>query len=222
MNRLLNAYLALLCCLMAFGCASPEKNKVCVQGEIKHLDRSPLCISYVDENKNLSYDTIYSTHSGKFVFKINTYREITPITIYFSGKKCWTTLFAKPGDHVKINGDIHLVDLLNISGGIVNNDLSQYKKQIRKLYIDRLAILNGKYATPEESEKQLAEINLLLKRSAKVYIKEHPSSISSVVLIQDFFYQEYDPITKDLISLLEGDAKSFHLTNRIREGIEGW
>ncbi|MCE5175383.1 MAG: hypothetical protein ABFC90_06105 [Bacteroidales bacterium] len=222
MNLRPNVFLALLCYLMAFGCTSPEKSKVHVQGEIKNLGHSSLCISYYNENKDLAYDTIFSNGSGKFDFKINTYDKITPVTIYFSEKKCWTTLFAKSGDHVRIRGNIQLVDLLNISGGIVNDDLSRYKKQIKPLYMERLAILNGKYYTVEESEERLAAINLLLKRAAKEYIKENPASIASVVLIQDFFYQDYDPVTKDLLNILEGDAKNSHLTERIREGIQDW
>ena len=222
MNRKPNVFLVIVCLLIAYGCSAPNKNKVSVQGEIKHLEHSPLYISYYNVDNIIAYDTVYSTPSGKFEFKIDTYNEITPVTIYFSEKKCWTTLFAKPGDIVKVKGDINLVDMLNISGGIVNDELSQYKKQIRKLYMDRFAILNGKYSTIEVSEEHLAEINLLLKRTAKEYIKGHPSSISSVILIQDFFYQDYDPITKNLLNLLEGDAKNFHLTIRIREGVNGW
>jgi hypothetical protein len=207
---------------MTFGCTTPEGNKVSVHGEVSNLGRSALCISYYNEDYELAYDTVYSNTSGKFDLKLKTYEEVTPITIFFARKKCWTTLFAKPGNRVKIRGDINTVDMLNITGGIVNDDLSLYKKQIRKLYMDRYAILNGKYTNLEESEEKLAETNLLLKRSAKEYIKEHPASLASVVLIQDFFYQDYDPITKDLLNLLEGDARYFHLTTRIREGIENW
>ena len=222
MNRKLYILFFILCCIMAFGCTAPDENKVFVHGEIDSLGYSQLCISYFNEDKILAYDTVHSSRSGKFDFKVVSFDEITPITIYFSKQKCWTTLFAKPGDHVFIKGNIKLVDLLNIKGGIVNDDLSRYKKQIRKLYLNRLSILNGKYNKSEKSEERLAEINLLLKRSAKEYIKENPSSIASVVLIQDFFYQDYDPSTKALLDILEGDAKDFHLTNRIREGIQGW
>lgn len=222
MNRGLQCFLSIVCCILMLGCSVPEKHKVSVHGEIKNLGVSSLCISYFNEGNELAHDTVYASQSGKFDFKIHPYDEISPVTIYFSGKKCWTTLFAQPGDHVNIKGNINQVDLLNISGGIVNNDLSKYKKQIRKLYLDRFSILSGKYTTVEESEERLAEINLLLKRSAKEYIKDHPSAIASVVLIQDFFYQDYDPCTKELLNLLEGDAKYFHLTTRIREGIQEW
>ena len=222
MNRRLQAFLIILCSILAFGCTAPEKRMVSIHGEIRNLSKSALYVRYYMDENVLAFDTVYSTNSGKFDFKIDSYDEITPVTIYFAEKKCWTTLFAQPGDHVTIKGDINLVDMLNISGGMVNDDLSKYKKQISKLYLDRFAILKGKYTTVEESEERLAEINLLLKRSAKEYIKEHPASIASVVLIQDFFYQDYDPSTKELLSLLEGDAKYFHLTTRIREGVQDW
>jgi len=222
MNPKSGILLVILCCAIIFGCTTPDRNKVFVHGEISHLGNTALLISYYTEMNTIAYDTVYSSKSGKLDFKIDVYDEITPITIYFSDKKCWTTLFARPGDHVSIKGNIEYVDMLTISGGIVNDELSQFKKQIRKLYMDRLEILGGKFATQEESEEHLAEINLLLKRSAKEYIKNNPNSIASVILIQDFFYQEYDPGTSDLIDLLQGDAKNFHLTRRLREGIMGW
>jgi hypothetical protein len=222
MNRKLQMPFFILCCIIAFGCTAPEKSKVSVHGEIQNLGHSKLCISYYNQNQALAYDTVYSANSGKFDFKINTYNEITPVTIYFSDKKCWTTLFAQSGDHINIRGNIQMVDLLNISGGVVNDDLSRYKKQIKNLYLKRIAVMNGKNETADEKEEHLAEINLSLKRSAKEYIKENPDAIASVVLIQDFFYQDYDPSTKELLNLLEGDAKSFHLTIRIRDGIQGW
>jgi len=207
---------------MAFGCIAPEKKKVSVRGDIDNLGFSTLYISYFNKDKILAYDTVYSSRSGKFEFKVDSYDKITPVTIYFAQKKCWTTLFAAPGDRISIKGNIQMVDLLFISGGVVNNDLNRFKKQIQKLYITRQAILNGKYPTSDEKEQHLAEINLLLKRSAKEFIKENPDAIASVVLIQDFFYQEYDPITKDLLNLLVGEAQAFHLTQRIREGMKEW
>lgn len=222
MNQKLHLLIFVLCCLMAFGCTAPEKKVVYVQGNVDHLGSTTLCISYFNSEKVLAYDTVHSTRSGKFDFKVRSFNKIAPITIYFAEKKCWTTLFAKPGDHIRIKGDIQSVDLLNISGGIVNNDLNRFKKQIRKLYINRMAILNGQFTSNEEKEEQLAEINLLLKRAAKEYIKENPDALASVVLIQDFFYQDYDPCTKDLLDLLVGDARSFHLTKKIREGITTW
>jgi len=222
MNRKLILPLITLCCMMAWSCKAPVAEKVSVHGEIKDLGTSTLCISYYNQENILAFDTVSSSRSGKFDFKVESYDEITPVTIYFSEKKCWTTLFAKPGDHVTMKGDIQLVDLLNISGGKVNDDLSRYKKQIKRLYLNRLAILDGQFTTSDEKDEHLAEINLLLKRTAKEYIKDNPSSIASVVLIQDFFYQDYDPSTKALLDLLQEDAKDFHLTTRIREGIQSW
>ena len=222
MNRKLLISLLILSCLLAFGCSAPEKKKVSVQGDIDNMGYSTLCISYFNKEKILAYDTVHSSRSGKFDFKVDSYDKITPITIYFAESKSWTTLFAAPGDRISVKGDIQMVDLLHISGGIVNNDLNRFKKQIQKLYMNRQAILKGKYPTSDEKEQHLAEINLLLKRSAKEFIKENPDAIASVVLIQDFFYQEYDPITKDLLNLLQGEAQDFHLTQRIREGIQEW
>jgi hypothetical protein len=209
-------------CLIAISCADIGNKRVEVEGEIKNLGTSPIYVSYYKETEVLAFDTIYSSKSGKFHFKIQSTNQINPVTLYFKNKKCWTTLFAKPGDHISMHGDIQWVDLLDIRGGAVNNDLSCFKKRIRNLYIERLHLLTGDYATEQGAQQRIAEINLLLKNAAKEFIREKPQSIASVVLIQDFFYQEYDPLTRDLLGILEADASNCSLANKIREGILKW
>lgn len=223
MARFIKIFIALIVLHFFVGCSTTEKNEVKVHGEIEHLGKSEIYISYFKGENQLAFDTIHSNTSGKFDFRLKTYDEITPITLYFHNNNCWTTLFAKNGDKIKITGKIELVDLLKISGGKVNNDLARFKEQIRPLYIERQMILDGKYLKGgEEREIRLAEINLSLKRKAKEFILANPSSIASVVLIQDFFYQDYDPSTKELLSFLKDDAAEFHMTKKIREGITKW
>ena len=214
--------LLILCSVLAFGCSTPDEQKISVHGDIDNLGQSQLLVTYYQEKDVITSHSVYSNHSGKFDLKIDSYNEITPVRIYFVNKKCWTTLFARPGDNVSIKGNIDMVDMLIITGGTVNNDLNRFKKQIRRLYLARLAILNGKYTNKEESAEHLAQINLILKRIAKEFIKDNPSSVASVVLIQDFFYQDYDTCTKDLLNLLKGDAKAYYLAKQIREGLLRW
>jgi hypothetical protein len=208
---------------LLIACNGLTNKDVTVKGSIEHLGKSELYVSYYKEKGIIANDTITSNEAGKFEFLIDSFDETTPVTIYFHNNDCWTTLFAKSGDKIEIKGDIYLVDLLDIKGGEINNDLSRFKQQIKPLYLDRQEILSGKYNdSPEDTEIKLAEINLALKRKAKEFILDNTNSVASVVLIQDFFYQDYDPITKDLISELRGDAAKFHLTNRIRESILNW
>ncbi len=208
-----------LCGLIAFSCVQQKDRRVTVQGAISHLGGSELYVTYTNAQFKRTIDTLHSSMSGKFRLKLRTCDDLIPITIYFTGKKCWTTLFAEPGDHILIHGNIESVDLLSVRGGEVNNDLNRFKTKIRELYQERLDILKGAYSRENSSEVRLAEINLQLKRSAKEFIKENPSSIASVVLIQDFFYQEYDPATTELLGLLTGKARICHLADKIREGI---
>jgi len=223
MSRTLHALLLFCLSLLMTTCSLTEKDCVTIQGNIKHLGRSELHISYFADTHLLAYDTVYSAESGKFEIKINGTNEITPITIYFQDFKCWTTVFAKAGDEIRVTGDIEMVDLLTISGGKVNEDLTRFKQDICTLYIERKEIIDGKYQNGGSSvEVRLAEINLALKRKAKQFIVDNPSSVASVVLIQDFFYQDYDPNTRELLDLLVGEAKNNYLTTRIREGMTAW
>jgi hypothetical protein len=211
-----------LICLMAISCAEMGNKRVDVEGEIRNLGASQIYVSYYKDIDVLAFDTIWSNESGKFNFKIRSTSQISPITLYFKNHKCWTTLFAAPGNRIRIRGDIQFVDLLDIRGGAVNDDLNLFKKRIRSLYMERLHLLTGNYATEQGTQQRLAEINLLLKNAAKEYIRENPHSIASVVLIQDFFYQEYDPITSDLLGLLQGEASNCPLAEKIREGLRHW
>jgi len=208
-----------ICSFAAFGCVQQKDRQVNVMGAISHLGNSAIYVTYTNAQFKRTIDTIHSSMSGKFNLKLRTCEDLAPITIYFARKKCWTTLFAEPGDHITLRGNIEYVEMLTIRGGPVNNDLNRFKLQIRDLYKERLDILKGSYYKSNSSEVRLAEINLLLKRSAKEFIKENSSSIASVVLIQDFFYQDYDPYTSELLGLLSGEASNCHLANKIREGI---
>lgn len=209
-----------LCCVTTLSCVLQKDRRVSVQGTVSHLGGMQLYITYTNAHFKLAFDTIHSSMNGKFSFKLRTCNDLSPITINFAEKKCWTTLFAEPGDHITIGGNIESVDLLSIRGGIVNNDLNRFKLQIREPYQERLNLLKGSNTKENSSEVRLAEINLLLKRAAKEFIAENPSSIASVVLIQDFFYQDYDPYTSDLLALLKGPASNCHLANKIRDGIQ--
>jgi len=209
----------ILCSLLTISCMKQKDHRVSVQGAISHLGSSELYVSYTNATYKRTVDTIHSTMGGKFNFKLQTSKALTPISIYFAEKKCWTTLFAEPGNHISIRGNIDYVDLLTIQGGLVNDDLNRFKMQIRALYKERLDLLKGSYSRENSSEVRLAEINLLLKRAAKEFIKENPSAIASVVLIQDFFYQDYDTTTGDLLALLETPASTSPLADKLREGI---
>jgi len=205
--------------LTALSCLEQKDRLVTVKGALSHLGGTDLYITYTDTQFKRVNDTIHSSMSGKFYFKLRTYNDLAPITIYFKEKKCWTTLFAEPGDHITVRGNIESVDLLTIRGGQVNNDLNRFKMQIRNLYQERLDLLKGTYTKEDASEVRMAEINLQLKRAAKDFISENPSSIASVILIQDFFYQEYDPNTSELLGLLKDNASNCHLAEKIRDGI---
>lgn len=208
--------------LPLLGCLQKEELKVEVRGEIAHLGQGKLQITYVNTKNQISFDTVSSGKKGTFSFKIQTHQTLSPIKIYFVEGKCWTTLFANPGDNIRIRGDLAYVDLLSIRGGFVNNDLDRFKNKIRALYKERLDILATNKLPEEKNQLRLAEINKLLKRAAKDFILENRSSIASVVLIQDFFYQDYDLETLDLLTALEGDAKNCKMAVKMLDGINKW
>lgn len=223
MTRLTRLVCLLGMVLLVGACSSDKPGCVSVEGEIQHLGRSAICLSYYVGEHVLAYDTLYSNESGFFRFEVTGTDEINPITLYFQDFNYWTTIFAKGGDIIRITGDIELVDLLTITGGPVNDDLTRFKQDIHELYVERQRIIDGKYQQGGETvEVRLAEINLALKRKAKEFILEHPASFASLVLIQDFFYQDYDPNTGELLHLLEGEAKNNHLAERLEQGMAAW
>lgn len=200
-------------------CSLRNEQEVTVHGIIGRLDNSRISITYTNPGNELRHDTVTTSESGKFDFRVPVASRLNTITIRFIDKNSRTTLFANPGDDITIKGSIEYVDLLTIKGGAVNDDLNRFKKQISTLYKERLDLLKRPYKNDKLTEVRLAEIDLFLKREAKNFIRENPSSIASVVLIQDFFYQDYDPSTAELLSILQGDATRTHMAQKMRNSL---
>ena len=105
----------------------------------------------------------------------------------------------------------------------INDELNEFKNSIKNLYIERHDILTNKTGNGvDDPELKLAEIDLSLNRMAKDFIINHPSSIASVVIIQDFFYQEYDKNTAELLNILKSEAANYPLTLKMKEEIKKW
>lgn len=216
-------FAGMLCLILLGSCSLTEYRQIKVEGHIHHLGRCMIRISYYIDDQTIGYDSVYSTQAGKFKFSIPGTNEVNPVTLFFSDSRNWTTIFAKKGDDIHVYGNIERIDLLAVHGGAVNDELTRFKQDISLLYIERQQIIEGIYQNDGQSiEMRLAEINLTLKRKAKDFILEHPTSIASVVLIQDFFYQDYDPNTAELLSILEGEAKKCHLAQRLGKGLSEW
>lgn len=194
------------------------KKNVSVQGQIDNLGQTVIVVSYFDSGQIRCFDTIMSNNKGIFDFDILVNENPTPISIQFVEQKKWTTLFGAPGDKINIKGDINYVDLLSIRGGDVNNDLEKFKNSIHQLYKERLDLISDFDYASKTDLTRLIEINLLLKQKAKEYILDHTNALASVVLIQDFFYHDFDPITIELIDLLKGEAANSNMANQIRTG----
>lgn len=216
------SYILLIIVLTVFGCIRKDNNTVQVHGEIVNLGICTMHVNYVNQRNEYTYDKISSNKNGQFDLKVNTIGDISPITIYFVENKSWTTLFANPGDKISIVGDMNYVDLLTIKGGVVNNDLDRFKSIIKTIYKERIDILNKKSNPENNVQIRLREINQLLKRAAKDFILKNPETIASVVLIQDFFYQDYDTDTPELLSSLKGVAFNSKMANKMRIGVKNW
>jgi hypothetical protein len=202
-------------------CDKDEVRMVDVRGDVKNLTSPSIYVTYHRGDGDLVHDTVVANDNGTFHFQLETSEEIAPVMIYFNHRKKWTTLFAKSGDEVTVKGDLDYVDLLSIRGGEVNDDLDEFKQIIRLLYKERLDLL---YSEPSEilAQHRLSEIDALLKQKAREFITDKPSSLASVVLIQDFFYQDYDPLTKELVTQLRGIARKSQMAEDIRNGIIKW
>lgn len=217
----------LLFSLVLFSCQKND-NKLVIEGELSNL-MSPYVIASSRVSDTIRVDTIVVDKNGKFSY-IQDIDTTTIFTLYFNNFNSSTLVFSDKGVHkIKIKGDARLSDLIEIKGGEINENLTAFKKKNETLLKQRTLLMNkidydndslSNSATVILEKEETATLNSLnheLSQNVEDFILSHPSKISSVILINEFFKNNENPETLNrVLGYLEGDVLNFPLTFKLK------
>ena len=164
-----------------FASCTNSDEKYIMEGTISELSHPALYFITAGEDET-KIDTILSKN-GQFHFSASS-DSIQSILIYLGEKSTWITAWAKNGDRIKISGSAEHPELIEINGNEINDHLTQFKQENKELLKDSVI------------------------SHAQNFIREHPASITSLVLIQDYLMEaENVAVLGDYLSLIESPAK---------------
>lgn len=220
----------------AFSCRNTHEN-ILIKGELANLETPLIIVTHIRAD-SLVVDSIYAK-KGKFSYK-NTIDTLTVFTFYLNDYRTSSMVFANKDDKIELKGDALLPDLVEVRGSEINDDLSKFKKQNHALLLERTELLstrqnnndntnNNSFSSESEYLSKKNSINHELILNAENYIKENPTKIASVILINDFLKNSRNPDAFNRsLDYLQGAALQFPLTKslktynlRLRRSVEG-
>jgi peroxiredoxin len=203
-------------------------NSFVVTGEIENLENKDIYL-VSQTNSSAAVDTIH-TKNGKFRFRA-TSETSEPFVIYMEGGNTWVTFWAKNEEKISLEGKVDYPELVTINGNEINNLLTEFKTDNKDLLKEKRDLLNNISVTAKQTDDPNAQINksrfssqtqvvdMELRLRAKTFVQEHPTSIASLVLIQDFVMDADDASDmQSCLSLIEGEAKE----NDLFQKLETW
>ena len=216
-------FISLCCCLLFFlhGCEEKQEDAFSIKGQLTSLE-SPHIFIAIEKNDSIFLDSIAVDKKGLFSYKGQT-EELVMASLFFEGKSWATSIFLDKGWNVEIKGDINYPDLIAVSGGYVNDDLTTFKENNAQLLTTKAEILMqiDSASTCEMLQNYTSElktVNFELTNKARLFIEENPEKIASVVLIQDFYKSNVSKgILDQKLELLKGEAANFALTEDLRK-----
>ncbi|MDR1742857.1 MAG: DUF4369 domain-containing protein [Dysgonamonadaceae bacterium] len=191
-----------------------------LRGEVSNIDTPYVLVSY-SQHDSLRIDTVTVGKNGKFLYE-NDIDSLTSFTLYFNHYASSSVFFADKAQKLTIKGDAYLPDLMEIHGNEINDELTSFKQQNTALLAQRGRLLNnlqsdtvaGSSALPNnEKMAQINSLNHELTQKAEDFIKANPSKLSSIVLINDFFFDNENPKALErVLGYLEGEALESPMT----------
>jgi len=169
-------------------------------------------------------DTIPVNAKGEFSYKAKV-DTLTVMSLYFNQNTKNTFILVNKNWKVELKGDALYPDLIDVKGGDVNDDITDFKntnKDLLKSRADILKsaedrILNGDSTVAKDYVMDLKNINFELSNLAAAYVKANPEKIASVMLINSFFKDETSiPRLEENLSFLKGKATDFPLAEELR------
>ncbi|MFR9165636.1 MAG: redoxin domain-containing protein [Dysgonomonas sp.] len=222
--KYINIILLIILLPLIHSCNKSSKengDNFCVNGVLENLN-SPYFFIAMESSDSIKVDTVFVDDKGKFSYQGKA-EKLTMASLYFIQKSWTTSIFLDKNSTIEIKGDINHPDLIIVSGGPVNDDLTSFKKNNAALFRNRSDILHQMLIANNPEIKHnlstdLKNVNFDLTNKARIYIENNPEKIASVILIQDFYknYTSLDILEEEL-NKLTGAAAEFSVTQDLKK-----
>ena len=196
--------LYIIVCFLFLSACGDEKFYI-LEGNIRGLD-DPFLYITVFEEQGIRTDTVFSKN-GEFTYKA-TSKSIQPVLIFMQDGSAYMTVWTQNGQVIEISGHAEYPELIASNGNEINNLLTEFRQANR-------TIITEWNDTDDEARKE--ELMQILIEQSQVFIRQHPASIASLVLIQDYLVKDKDlSIVSDALSLIESPAKDSALYKQLK------
>lgn len=198
----------------AVSCTNTSDINFTVEGKLENLSVSNIYAIKQISQDSMAIDTIAVDKGGKFTYKGNI--ETQALVSLFTGEGLKPiTFFLEPNYRVSIKGNALEADLVEIRGGRVNDDLTEFKTKNANILQSRYRIL-AKNENMDVSE--LKNVNFQLARCVRECVESNPAKIASVILMNEFSINNISiELLGNDIEQLKGEAANFYLTTPLKE-----
>lgn len=198
----------------AIGCTNTSDTNFTVEGKLENLSLLNIYAVRQLSQDSMSIDTIAVDKGGKFTYKGHV--ENQALVSLFTGEGLKPiTFFLEPNYKVSIKGNALESDLVEIRGGRVNDDLTEFKTKNANVLQSRYRIL-AKNENLDVSE--LKNVNFQLARCVRECVESNPAKISSVILMNEFSINNISiELLGNDIQQLKGEAANFYQTTSLKE-----
>lgn len=208
--------------MVSFCACQKEDYSYVVSGKLNNINDS-IFFSVRESGDSLAIDTIRLNQKGEFSFT-GSVDTLTVISLYFRNNAASPYVLVDKGWKVEVGGDIDYPDLIEVKGGEVNNELTKFKKANADLLATRRDLIKAQVSKekaaaeePKTADIELKNVDFNLKNIVSDYIKNNPTKISSVILLDSFFKNEESlERLNEGLGVLEGIAQDFPLSAQLR------
>lgn len=209
--------------MLLVSCEKKNPDMYEISGKLENVAGDYFYMSH-EKGDSIIVDTIPINAKGEFSVKGNV-DTLTVMSMYFNQNARSTFVLVDKGWNVQMKGDILFSDLVDVKGGSVNDDLTDFKNKNKDLLKSRAELLNSAEERIGENDSivlkdyvgDLKNINFELSNVAATYIQNNPDKIASVMLLDIFFRDETSiPRLDENLKLLKGRAADFSMTQELK------
>jgi len=188
-------------CFLFLNACEEEKNYI-LEGNIRGLANPILYITPLGAKT----DTIYSKH-GEFKYE-GLSDSIQSVRIGMENNSVYITVWAQNRQVIEISGNVVYPELIVSNGNEINDLLTEFRQTNK-------TIIKEWNDTDDKAKKE--KLMKMLICQSQIFIRNHPASIASLVLIQDYLMKSEDlSVVTDALALIESPAKDSSLYKQLR------